>query len=321
MTEDSVLSEIESSCIRLVVLPSNAPTENFTSLILNHPSTHKATEFLINGSKLYELNKIAFKDYHNKKQRLTKQNKPLKSILLTNTTPTNTDGIIIGKDCEILVATEFSLIYLLLDFFIDYLKKEKVRILNYDDLVELFEESESLGELIRQVDNVDFKKHLDKICELIDEADDIFYKVSMELIMETLKITVSRIIGTFPESLNVTIVRKLNLPSLKPSPEVIELSQIKSSIDLLSSYVSRFYLDKLIQEYNFDKLDEYMKEYKRVEEENKIAEDNLNNLNASLTNMPSKGNPKKRKAEAKKNEVKKVAAGKGALDMFFKKPK
>ncbi|GME94257.1 unnamed protein product [Ambrosiozyma monospora] len=252
-TDTEILKNIDKDSLRVAFFPkTNSTSTSFKTIKLSHPTTNKPTDFLIpettdnsNTKTLYEINSIDFRDSFNDKQRFTKENKPLKSLLFTPTDKLpDQPGLIIGQTTEIYVATEYNVVYSLLQFFIDNLKKERQRIVTYDDLVEQFEESELLASLIPL--GFDFKKQLTHICELIEENDEVFYKPSLEKIVSYLRSKVDKIVNQFPKSLDVKISKKLIVPlvassasskeELKATDEIIRLNKVRAAVDLLSSY-------------------------------------------------------------------------------------
>ncbi|GMG22746.1 unnamed protein product [Ambrosiozyma monospora] len=342
MTADTeILKNIDKDSLRVAFFPNTkSSSSSFKTIKLTHPITKKSTDFLIpentDNSKqkiLYEINNINFRDSFNEKQRFTKDNKPLKSLLFTPADK-NPDqpGLIIGQTTEIYVATEYNIIYSLLQFFRDNLRKERQRIVTYDDLVEQFEESELLTSLIPL--GFDCKKQLTHICELIEENNEVFYKPSLLKILSYLRSRVDKIVNHFPQSLDVKISKKLIVPlvassassieELKATDEIIKLNKIRAAVNLLSSYVDNWYLEKLLDGYDFAPIDEFLKQIHELEEKRKAAEESINNLNEAMHSGGGDKNSKKRKApppSRSKKQAVKVEKGKGALDMFFKKPK
>ncbi|VEU21848.1 DEKNAAC102875 [Brettanomyces naardenensis] len=318
MTAEEVLTEVDRNSFKLVLLPNSRST--YTSLKLKNPVGQEIGEYLISQpeGKLYSLNKTDFKDSYNEKQRLTKNSQPLTSLLLTRSVQSASPGcLLIGKAPEIYIATAFNQIYFLLSFFVAFLKQDHLRLLSYDDLMEKFEESETLESLISQ--GISFKGSLERICDTVEEGGETFHKVSKSKVIEYLKQRVTKIVGNFPASVGSQVTRKLtgnvSSGSLDLTDDIIRLSRTRSAINLLSSYVDDYYLRLLLKEYDFRTLDSYMEQLARIEEMNKVAEDNLQVLNERM----NESGGKKRKPVGKKQKVvKRVAVGKGALDMFFK---
>ncbi|QPG74041.1 hypothetical protein FOA43_001360 [Brettanomyces nanus] len=319
MTADNA-SQIDQNTIRLVLLPKyNSSISSYTTISLKDPTNDgESRQFLVSQpeNKLYSLNKTDFKDQYKEKQKVTKNGQPIKSLMLTTTTKSNC--LIIGKTPEIYVGTIFNQIYFLLSFFVQFLRQDHLRLLSYDDLCEMFEDSESLGSLIKM--KISFKESLETICETVRENGETFYKVSEARILDYINQRVDRIFEHFPCSLKSQLLRKLQrVNNLVPSTEVIKLSHINASIDLLSSFVDKYYLNKVRARYDFGPLIEYHEKLAQMEEMNKVAEDNLERLNEKLQNNGS--SKRKRKQIGTKKVVKRIAVGKGALDMFFGKNK
>jgi len=318
MTKEDILTKLDRNSVQVIILPiQDSHTSSFSKV------TIEGKEYLVSSPEqtLLALNKTNFKDSYDAKQKLTKASEPLNSILISSGigVTQNEPCLIVGEKPEIYVGTPFNVIYFLLSCCVDILKREKQRMLPYDDLLEKLEDSESIRELIKL--KIPFEDSLKLICETVKENDETFYKVSIEKITKFLTDRVERIVGNFPETLNLHIQRHLGASmqqdQLLLTKEVARLSKVKTAINLLSSYVDSFYLDVLRKSYNFNDLDEYLKQYRKVEESNRIAEENLRALNQKIT---SASKSKKRKHPAKKlKPVKKVEIGRGALDMFFKR--
>ncbi|KAG7695254.1 hypothetical protein KL951_003696 [Ogataea haglerorum] len=293
--------------IRLIVVPSNLQTP-FKTI-----KPYKGSQLVVNSGRVYELNKANFKDPHNTAQKLTKKQQPLKTIFLA-ALDVSKDSLMVGKNCELWIATKYNPVYLLLDFFTNALSRENVRMVSFQDLLEQFERSETLQDL---VDNgIDLQQPLLQICESVDENGETFYKPSMHKIVGYLSSKVDRLAQNLPSALVAATKKKLVLPGFEPTDEVLQVRRKLLAIELIGSYVDAKYLEELKKLYPTEVLDSYMVEYKKKEQMTALAEENINTLNGM-----NAANPKKRKVEKKvaRKEVKKVAVGKGALDGFFKR--
>lgn len=318
MTKEDTLTQLDRNSVQLIILPSqNLQTASFSKVSL------EGKDYLISKPEqtLLALNKTDFKDSYDTKQKLTKALEPLKSVLISSMPNKTKDEpcLIVGQKPEIYVATPFNVIYFVLSYCVNILKREQQRMLPYDDLLERLEDSNSIKELIRL--KIPFENSLKLICDTVQENDETFYKVSIKKITAFLKGRVDRIVNNFPDTLNSRIQRNIGgniqQDQLHFTDEIMELSRVKCAISLLSSYVDKFYLDDLVKSYDFTALDKYLEEYQKVEEENRIAEENLRALNQKVAHGAKS---RKRKHSAKKvKPVKKVEIGRGALDMFFKR--
>ncbi|KAH3669428.1 hypothetical protein OGAPHI_001549 [Ogataea philodendri] len=297
-----------TSTIRVVLVPSGAGPE-FVSL-----PPYKSTQLLVNSGAVYELNRTNFKDPHNQAQKLTKTQQPLKTVYLA-ATDARKASILIGNSCDIWVATKFNPVYLLLDFFTDALKHDRVRMVSYQDLLEQFETTPVLAQLLEH--NVSLESALLKICESVDENDERFYRPSIDRILEFLRQRTTKLASNLPASIINSTKKKLSLPGFEPPVEVLAVKYTQLAIGLLESAVEPVYLEKLRNSYSSKPLDDYMVQYAQKEKMNAVAQENISLLHG----MSSSSSSKKRKVEKKevRKEVKRVAVGKGALDSFFKK--
>lgn len=299
MTKDNNLSPIDANRVRIVLVPEN--TTRFKTTKFADPATAKETEYLVAEGQLYELNKTDFKDAYNDKEVLTNGHRPLKSLILTKS---EGDCLVLGRTPELFVVTPYNIVYFVLAFFEQALKQETVRLVPYDDIIEQMEFRELVSE-----------DTLKAVCNSVVENDETFYQASKEKAIEYLKGKVQAIADHFPESIDSKLTRKLtrNLDGAV-GDEIKHLAREEVAIDLLSSYISPFYVELLQKQYDFSPLQRHLADLAALDEKARIAEDNLLALNENLH--------KKRKLPAKKVAQKKtapkVAVGRGALDMFFK---
>lgn len=325
MTKEQNISPIDQKSVRIVLVPQKNGSSSYTSLKLRGPVGDEEREYLIEhpSNELYSINKTNFKDSYNPKQKLTPHSEPIKSILVTKSECHDLEEpcLIVGQQPEMYVVTQFNPIYFLLSFFIPYLQRDSIRMLTMEDLGEKFEESDSLGELIRN--KVPLQSQLTKICDTVDENGDTFYRISKNKVVEYLKSKIENIVKDFPSSIASKLINMLTSgiqeDQLKPTDEILRENQIKTSIQLLSSYVDDYYLDLVRKAYSFDELNDYTKKLAKFREMNMIAEENLRSLNENQSKERGRKRSKKEPArKSKKKAVKKVAIGKGALDMFFR---
>lgn len=298
---------------------------------LPHPKTLKSVQYLYDEKekKLFELKKMTFDNPHQPSQvRKTARGEVLRSLMFC---PADTRKTLFVESSDILVATPFNPVYFLLSFFAPQLEKceyesSNPRLKTFDDLIEdWMDDSSSLQKLPVLEDESSSRKLLAAISESVEEGGETYHKISVEKIMLFLNEKLQAICCAFPDS----ILQQLVTPDLT-SPlssvsgeripeELVAAFKHRHAIHLLGSYLHSYYIEKLYETApNSVVLNSHLKLVQQQVLEQKLAEENLQKLNESLSNEKKRKGNQKGNAKTKK-PAQKVAMGKGALDSFFKK--
>lgn len=302
--------------------------------------------------ELFVLDKINWKNLTVKNQGYTPDGKPYRCLFITDksseigedktkaTIANHIPATVIGKSPDIYILTPFSSTYLLLGHFkprIEKLKNDgndsETRLLSYTDLIDsVCDSNDFISKLITEY-NFDFKQPLSNICETSslpsldsdDDSVDEYFKLSFNKI--------SKLVSQKLHSLEKYLERKDTVKSLKSRmkkmyPEGIpgsiqQLLWRKQAIALLSIYIDSFYINECISdnpEYNFEVLNVYLSKLKQEQAKKELVDDSIQQLHDGTAAAQKKQNKKvKSTATVKQSKQTRVAVGKGALDMFFKK--
>ncbi|CAI5758233.1 unnamed protein product [Candida verbasci] len=201
------------------------------------------------------------------------------------------------KSANTIVATKFDITWLLIRYFC---KNDQ----NYKT-VEDIKDSCGMDEL---PDNLMIKS-FEKICDSIVEGDEYFYKYSKENALNWVNGKVLKLqsfILNEPNSIIGKIKKELNDPSQETDPELIKLLALQYSLDYISVLKDELILHS---DYDFTKVQDYLKQMKEKEKKLAVSESNINE---------TIGNNNKTKKKPTKKETKK-SVGRGPLDSFFKK--
>lgn len=283
---------------------------------LPNPASGSMQSFVVCNDELYELREVDGDNPHDKQNHLRpttkKDSQTVRSLILEG--PDN-NGFII-ENGALLVATKFNPSFLLIGYFTS---QKGSRFQSSEDL---FDSMQEVTPALNDLPETLIQSALTTICETVVEGDEPFYKFSEEITLAWLKGRVSQLISNFPQTILESLVKPLLYPvgidDTIPA-EVMQLALRKFSIMLISSYLTAEWNDRLINEYDFVTLDEYIQRTQQQRTDKRAAQENLsdiNHLNAQnkRTQYDTKG-PLKKKAVVKRQ----VKVSTGALDMFFKK--
>ncbi|KAH3688653.1 hypothetical protein WICPIJ_000344 [Wickerhamomyces pijperi] len=333
------VSTLNTQQTHLAYLPTS-DLNKLTHLKFPHPRTNSPTQFILHEDQLYEVKIIDNDNPHNPQNHLRDTTKGddlvLRSVVFTankdspdQSSEAGSNGFIL-EDGSIYLTTKFNFSYVLINTFTQQLLKSESSSSRYQSLEDI---TESLSSLLE--DKYDISKlpealiasSLVSITENIKEGDDIYYRHSSTAILSYLKAKVNALASSFPES----ILQRLIKPKLQPldidseiPEDILTLSKNKYSILLLSSYLNLHWTDKLTSSFDFSPLDKYISELDQAKKLKKLAEEQLqdvNALNASNRRETVKSGAANGKKVTKKAPVKKAPVGRGPLDSFFSKKK
>ncbi|CAI4365020.1 CEL_1a_G0011270.mRNA.1.CDS.1 [Saccharomyces cerevisiae] len=339
---------------RLIILPDDYETsKTINTFTLPPPSniTSKPRIELfedING-KLYEIRSFQFgkgpsysheEDLANDKYHYTKENHPIKSTFIVNTSDP-TDGYVFNSS-KIHFCSLYDIAFSLIGFYYrNSVSADEQDYSNSSDTGENQKSNSKTNEKFLTVrDYHDFltdshdknwenislsrlKSGLAKVSETIEEAGDVYYKITSAMITQFLLGKVSKIVENFPPS----------IPTLKNAPtEINQCYKVVMATNLLVSLIPRAAYHNLLTfsptmdsgclnldiKASFIELENYetTNELQNAERE-LLMKSAMNvglNLNGSVS-LPVKKVTKK----IVQNKKPKVAIGKGAIDGFFKR--
>ncbi|CAI4058752.1 Rnh202p SKDI_04G4910 [Saccharomyces kudriavzevii IFO 1802] len=339
---------------RLLILPDECDASKNINTFTLPPSCNIASKprleiFENTDGKLYEIKCFQFgkgpsyseeEDLANDKYHYTRENNPIKSALMVNTSD-SADGYIF-KSSKIYFCTLYDIAFSLIGFHYknsisadeqDYVKssntdeeqtaerKEHERFLTLRDYHDLLTDNHdknwnniSLGSL---------KCGLAKISETIEEAGDVYYKITPAMITQYLAGKVAKVIENFPPS----------IPTLKHAPvEITQCHKVVIAVNLLVSLIPKAAYHNLVEfsptttdtffnlhiKASFTDLEKYETTNELKNAEKELLMKSATNIGLGSNGSVSVAMKKVTKKIPQSNRTR-VAIGKGAIDGFFKR--
>lgn len=339
---------------RLILLPDGyEASKNINTFTLPPPSNitskHRIELFEDISGKLYEIRSFQFgkgpsysheEDLANDKYHYTKENHPIKSTFIVNTS--NPSEGYVFKSSKIYFCSLHDITFSLIGFYYknsvtadeqDYANssdtndnqssnsKNHERFLTVRDYHDLLTDTHD-----KNWDRISLsclKSGLTKVSETIEEGGDVYYKITPAMITKYLVGKVSRIVKNFPPS----------IPTLKNAPtEIEQCYKVVTATNLLISMIPRAAYHNLVTfsptmasscinldiKASFIDLENY-----ETTNESQNAEKELLMKSAMNVGLSSNGSislsVKKVTKKVIQSKRPKVAIGKGAIDGFFKR--
>ncbi|AOA61078.1 Ribonuclease H2 subunit [Komagataella phaffii CBS 7435] len=328
-----------------VLFVNQDSSEKLKFVQLDHPRLNERCDYLYDeqNNQLYELKRFngEHDNPHSKKHRAVYDHRGFMIRSLIFAEKESIDGYVV-ENSEILVATKFNVIYLLLKYFImTELRGMNIneldesnqsgRFLNFDDLIEQLQENSVFQGLPEEFFG-SLEPSLSEICKVIREGDENYYRVSPAAIFQFLNRKVEALQKNLLETENTVkqfLSSKLSKPIDQGSTkeeevplEILDLATKRAAVQLISTYLPQSLGNCLLGQFekDWETLSNHQLLVEKAFQERQIAEENLAKLNESIGNSSSYfGKRKNQKTlAAPKPKVKKVAVGKGALDGFFR---
>lgn len=283
--------------------------------------------YLICNSQIYELKEIR----GGSKQIRTKKDEAVKSIILESKTG---NGYVL-QSANIIVATKFSLVYLLISIMWDNEMFRK-RFITYEDFIDSLVALLETSEWVEAIPENLLKQSLTKICDRIEENGENFYKYSQERVFDFIDEKVQKLAACIKSNPKFVFLSKISeelIPPIEPPEtekiplQILDSSIIRHAINFVcGSYLPVQLKNQFIEDrkYDFEALDQYLQKIRTQKDAYNVSQGYQDSIVADAkANRNSKANKNgkndKKRTQGKKKPVEKVAVGKGALDGFFKK--
>lgn len=310
---------------KVLVLPESAKALQVIKLpdVVNN----RAPKAFVIGEEgiLYELREVngynPYDDQASSRPVVPKTGEPIKTMVFEME-----GGGFVLSGANMVVSSRFNFSYFLISLFWSNQSLNK-RFMNLDDICDTLSGYYEQAEWVHLIPVLLYKSSLNQICDTIEENGDTFYKFSQERVEDFLHLRIAALAAFLKERPEMAIVYKIKLNLYPPlledeqnsiPTEILEMAILRNCVDLIvGSYLQNDIRLNILKKYSFDKLDEYLTDIQAQRKQRELAEAQLDSV-VEITSRNEKKSSKGKQTTSKKKMVKKVAAGKGALDAFFK---
>lgn len=304
--------------MKVLVLPKDGPEGSYKLIKLPLAKNIQQTKsYLLQDNVIYELKEINGNNPHvvQPSRPQLKNGDGVKSWIFEG------DPGFVVQSGNLIVATKFNIVYLLISIFYTNVSKFTQRFIAFEDLLDQM--TSLYGDWINEIPTDVYLQKLPDICEIIDQDDENYYKFSLvkanTFIQEKVNSFLSYI-SSKPNSIANLIKAKMTDPASGTIPEnIIESAQSHHALEFVTnSYCLPAFKEQYIaaNHYDFSNYIEYQSKLKEQQKSREIVDATVNNIAVANANVPKKKPAAKKTA---KKQTTKVAVGKGALDGFFGK--
>ncbi|WEJ95332.1 hypothetical protein PSN45_002847 [Yamadazyma tenuis] len=267
---------------RTILLPKEVESSTYTLVSLpDYRDISKSSKYLVSCGSLFELKSVSSDP---------------KSIIFEN--ETDQDGIVVESP-EIIMATKFNVVYLLISTLYNQSSSSYISLENFIDN----------HEWIGNVPEALVEDALEKICDKITENGEFFYKVNQEKTKEFIK---SKIESVKQQLSSSKLMTQIKMSLYVDTETEIPMGMEDQEILYLANEMISSHLSISLELHDFEDLLKYKKGIQaRLTAKSMVMEAQKPTKHQPKTGKAAKGKVKK--------PVVKVAKGKGALDMLFKK--